>query len=132
MGYSPIFAAHPDFFGTEWNGLPDSIRVVQLFLVQFVLVRIQVGQLNYSAKALYHFWYKAFCFSIPLLPVISPATENNIKILVTRNLKDYKTAEISVMTAEQYLKGKNKTCSAVAGVQKIVKYRAATLYFKRI
>jgi predicted nucleic acid-binding protein len=34
------------------------------------------------------------------------AIENNIKILLTRNLKDYKTAEISVMTAEQFLKGK--------------------------
>lgn len=34
------------------------------------------------------------------------ATENNIKILLTRNLKDYKNAEISVMTAEQFLKGK--------------------------
>lgn len=30
--------------------------------------------------------------------------ENNVKILLTRNLKDYKTAQISVMTAEQYLK----------------------------
>lgn len=27
-------------------GLPDSIRVVQLILVQYVLVRIQVGQLR--------------------------------------------------------------------------------------
>jgi hypothetical protein len=26
------------------SGLPDSIRVVQLILVQYVLVRIQVGQ----------------------------------------------------------------------------------------
>ena len=34
------------------------------------------------------------------------AIENNIKTLLTRNLKDYKTAEISVMTAEQFLKGK--------------------------
>lgn len=33
------------------------------------------------------------------------ATENNISVLLTRNLKDYKTAEISIMTAEQYLKG---------------------------
>lgn len=32
------------------------------------------------------------------------AIENNIKILLTRNLKDYKTAQIPVMTAEQYLK----------------------------
>lgn len=34
------------------------------------------------------------------------ATEGNIKILLTRNLKDYKTADISVMTAEQFLKSK--------------------------
>lgn len=33
------------------------------------------------------------------------AIENNIKILLTRNLKDYKSAEISVLTAEQFLKG---------------------------
>lgn len=33
------------------------------------------------------------------------AIENNIKILLTRNLKDYKSAEIPVMTAEQFLKG---------------------------
>ncbi len=32
------------------------------------------------------------------------AIENNIKILLTRNLKDYKSAEIPVMTAEQFLK----------------------------
>ena len=31
---------------TECIGLPDSIMVVRLFLVQFVLVRIQVGQLK--------------------------------------------------------------------------------------
>ena len=34
------------------------------------------------------------------------AIENNIKTLLTRNLKDYKTAEIPVMTAEQYLEVK--------------------------
>ncbi len=34
------------------------------------------------------------------------AIENNLKILLTRNLKDYKTAEITVMTAEQFLKGR--------------------------
>lgn len=34
------------------------------------------------------------------------ATENGIKRLLTRNLKDYKAAEIIVMTAEQFLKGK--------------------------
>ncbi len=34
------------------------------------------------------------------------AIENNLQIILTRNLKDYKTAEIAVMTAEQYLKGK--------------------------
>ncbi len=32
------------------------------------------------------------------------AIENNVKTLLTRNLKDYKTAEITIMTAEQYLK----------------------------
>ncbi|MEP7141564.1 MAG: PIN domain-containing protein [Ferruginibacter sp.] len=32
------------------------------------------------------------------------AIENNIKILLTRNLKDYKSSEIPVMTAEQFLK----------------------------
>jgi predicted nucleic acid-binding protein len=32
------------------------------------------------------------------------ATANNIKMLVTRNLKDYKHADIPVMTAEQYLR----------------------------
>lgn len=35
------------------------------------------------------------------------ALENNIKILLTRNLKDYKAAEITVLTAEQFLKGKS-------------------------
>ena len=34
------------------------------------------------------------------------ATENNIKTLLTRNLKDYKSAQISVLTAEQFLKGR--------------------------
>ncbi len=34
------------------------------------------------------------------------AIENGIKILLTRNLKDYKAAEISVMSAEQFLRGK--------------------------
>ena len=34
------------------------------------------------------------------------AIENNLKRLLTRNLKDYKTADITVMTAEQFLKGK--------------------------
>jgi predicted nucleic acid-binding protein len=33
------------------------------------------------------------------------ATENSIKIFLTRNLKDYKNAEISILTAEQFLKG---------------------------
>jgi predicted nucleic acid-binding protein len=33
------------------------------------------------------------------------ATENEIRLLLTRNLKDFRTAEISVMTAEQFLKG---------------------------
>lgn len=32
------------------------------------------------------------------------ATEHNIQILITRNLRDYKTATIAVMTAEQFLK----------------------------
>jgi len=34
------------------------------------------------------------------------AIENNINILLTRNLKDFKTADIPVMTAEQFLKSK--------------------------
>jgi predicted nucleic acid-binding protein len=34
------------------------------------------------------------------------AIENNIKILLSRNLKDYKQAEIPVMTADQYLNSK--------------------------
>lgn len=33
------------------------------------------------------------------------AIENNLKILLTRNLKDYKTADIAVMTVAQFLKG---------------------------
>ena len=33
------------------------------------------------------------------------AIDSNIKILLTRNLKDYKSAAIAVMTAEQFLKG---------------------------
>lgn len=32
------------------------------------------------------------------------AIENNLKIILTRNLKDYKTAEIAVLTAAQFLK----------------------------
>jgi predicted nucleic acid-binding protein len=32
------------------------------------------------------------------------AVENNLKTLLTRNLKDYKSADIAVMTAEQFLK----------------------------
>lgn len=31
------------------------------------------------------------------------AIENNIKILLTRNLKDFKVAEIPIMTAEQFV-----------------------------
>lgn len=34
------------------------------------------------------------------------AIENRVTILLTRNLKDYKTAIIPVMTAEQFLMGK--------------------------
>lgn len=34
------------------------------------------------------------------------STENNIKKLLTRNLKDFKTAAIVVMTAEQFLKSR--------------------------
>jgi predicted nucleic acid-binding protein len=34
------------------------------------------------------------------------AIENSLKILLTRNLKDFKTADISVMTAEQFLNGR--------------------------
>lgn len=32
------------------------------------------------------------------------ALENGVTLLLTRNLKDYKTAGIPIMTAEQYLK----------------------------
>lgn len=32
------------------------------------------------------------------------AIENDIKILLTRNIRDYKNADITVMTAQQYLK----------------------------
>ncbi len=34
------------------------------------------------------------------------AIESGVKIILTRNLKDYKYSEIPVMTAEQYLKSK--------------------------
>lgn len=34
------------------------------------------------------------------------ALENEVNILLTRNLKDYKTAEIPIMTAEQFLKSR--------------------------
>ena len=34
------------------------------------------------------------------------AIENSLKILLTRNLKDYKSSEIPVMTAEQFLQTK--------------------------
>jgi len=33
------------------------------------------------------------------------AIDKGLKIILTRNLKDFKTADISVMTAEEYLKG---------------------------
>ncbi|MCU0417653.1 MAG: PIN domain-containing protein [Cytophagaceae bacterium] len=33
------------------------------------------------------------------------AQEYNIKTLITRKLKEYKTAEMTILTAEQYLKG---------------------------
>ncbi|WP_423148818.1 hypothetical protein [Rubrolithibacter danxiaensis] len=36
------------------------------------------------------------------------AIENNLKILVTRNLKDFKEAQIRVESAELYLKNKFK------------------------
>jgi predicted nucleic acid-binding protein len=32
------------------------------------------------------------------------ATENNIMVLITRNLKDFRKADITVLTAEQFLK----------------------------
>lgn len=35
------------------------------------------------------------------------AVENSIQVLLTRNLKDYKTAGIAIMTAEEYYKTKN-------------------------
>lgn len=34
------------------------------------------------------------------------ALENDVNILLTRNLKDYKSAEIPIMTAEQFLKSR--------------------------
>ena len=34
------------------------------------------------------------------------AIENGLKILLTRNLKDYKSAEIPVMTAEDFIKNR--------------------------
>lgn len=34
------------------------------------------------------------------------ALENDVNILLTRNLKDYKTAEIPIMTAEQFLRSR--------------------------
>ncbi len=34
------------------------------------------------------------------------AIDKELRIILTRNLKDFKTADIAVMTAEQYLKGK--------------------------
>ena len=34
------------------------------------------------------------------------AIENSVRVILTRNLKDYKSAQISVLTAEQFLKGK--------------------------
>ncbi len=36
------------------------------------------------------------------------AIENNISIIVTRNLKDFKPAKISVFTAKQYVKSKKQ------------------------
>ena len=35
------------------------------------------------------------------------ALENNIKILLTRNLKDYKKAKISILTAESFVKNES-------------------------
>ena len=36
------------------------------------------------------------------------AIEQNIKVLITKNLKDFKHSEIPVMTAEQYLKSRKE------------------------
>ena len=36
------------------------------------------------------------------------ATENNIDVLITRNLKDFKNSNIPIMTAEEFLKSHNK------------------------
>lgn len=36
------------------------------------------------------------------------ALEHNVNTLITRNLKEYKSAEINIITAEQYLKNKNR------------------------
>lgn len=37
------------------------------------------------------------------------AIENGVKLIITRNLRDFKKAEIPVMTAEGYLQGIKKT-----------------------
>lgn len=39
------------------SGLPDSIRVVQLILVQYVVVRIHVGQQKGKDKSLSLFYF---------------------------------------------------------------------------
>ena len=45
-----------------------------------------------------HFWQKRNAHT-----VLFTATEHAVKILLTRNLKDYKSAEIPIMTAEQFI-----------------------------
>ena len=58
-----IFAAH-------LQELPDSIRVVQLILVQYVLVRIQVGQRKGKMKVFPFFYW------LLLKIVVGEATNN--------------------------------------------------------
>jgi hypothetical protein len=61
------------YFCTPFDGayaLPDSIMVVQLILVQFVLVRIQVGQQKPAAQAVGFVFLATACFS-PYL-IIAP------------------------------------------------------------
>ena len=57
IGVQPYFCSP---FDENGHGMPDSIRVVQLILVQYVLVRIQVGQPNLTNNSL--IFNGLFCF----------------------------------------------------------------------
>ena len=73
IGVPPYFCSHPDFLGYNATDLPDSIRVVQLFLVQFVLVRIQVGQRKGKMKVFpFFYFYSILITFIPLRFSILP------------------------------------------------------------